>query len=226
MPRFLIVEDDTETAKVLRKLLRLHFRPLLPDEGEPQIDVADTVATAREFLQNARKPYHVAILDFKLPAEHVGDITTVDETLCLQAMRSRPAPLIGHITSNPNDEKVKAHIKEWHTEHANRYDFALSKNESDWTDKLLDELKKFLYGRPIEGQLDQMFGVEDEERRVPGVLLTTGRNRGKSCLTQELAELCRQIVLHWDDLDEHLQRRIEDIFIVNKDSHPIKISLL
>ncbi|MEK7829866.1 MAG: hypothetical protein AAB401_02210, partial [Acidobacteriota bacterium] len=181
---------------------------------------------AKELLKNARKPYHVAILDFKLPAEHIGDLTTVDETLCLQAMRSKPVPLIAHITSNPTDEKVKTHIKEWHTEHANRYDFALSKVESDWTDKLLAELKKFLYGRPIEGQLDQMFGEEDEEKRVPGVLLTTGRSRGKSCLTQELAELCRQIVLHWDDLDEQLQHRIEDIFVVNKDSHPIKISLL
>lgn len=221
MPRFLIVEDDTETSKVLHNLLKLHFKSLLPDEGEPQIDVAATVAEAKELLKNARKPYHVAILDFKLPAERVGDLTTVDETLCLQAMRSRPAPLVAHITSNPNDEKVRTHIKEWHTEHANRYDFALSKNESDWTDKLLAELKKFLYGRPIEEQLDLMF-----QKRVPNLLLAPGRSRGQSCMTQELAELCRQIVMHWDDLDEPLKNRIEGIFEVNKASKPVKISLL
>ncbi|MDX2042768.1 MAG: response regulator [Acidobacteriota bacterium] len=225
MPRFLIVEDDTQTSKVLRDLLKLNFTSPLPDEGEPQIDTASTVTEAKEFINNARKPYHVAILDFRLPPEHLGDSTKVDATACLQAMRSTPPPLIAHITSNPNDEKVKAHIKEYHTERANRYDFALSKLDSDYTEKLLGKLKKFLYERPIEEQLDLMFGRE-AQTRAPSLLLTPGRSRGQSCMTQELAELCRQIVAHWDDLDEPLKNRIEGIFEVNKASKPVKISLL
>jgi CheY-like chemotaxis protein len=224
MFRFLIVEDDLATLRVLTQLLELEFTPPGSEENRPQIDTASAVDQAKALIRNARKPYHAVILDFKLPRHRLGEFTEVDETLCLEVRQKMPSALVGHITSYPDDKLVQEHIQLYHTERITPNAFALSKLD-DWADKLLIQLKAFLYGKPIEERLDQFFGEEspDEPAQAAHRLDLT---RGKSSPTHDLADLCCDIVEHWDDLDEPLKKRIGAIFKLDTNDRPIKISLL
>jgi CheY-like chemotaxis protein len=224
MFRILIVEDDLETVKILERLLRLEFLPAAPDEGAPRIDVAHTVADAKEAIANAAKPYHAVILDFKLPPCRIGDNREVDQTLCLSVRRAMPSALVGHITTHPDDKLVEEHIDRFHTERVSKNGFALSKLDNDWTKNLLRNLREFFYGSPIEIRLDYMFGEETAEGLVAA--LPSGREQGQSSLTHDLADLCCDIAAHWDDLNEQLQARIGRIFKLDTTVKPIRIGLL
>lgn len=223
MFRTLIVEDDQPTVNVISRLINLWFAPAEPEEDAPQIDSAPTVDRAKELINEAKKHYHVVILDFKLPKHLPGDNPEVDESLCLLVRQKMPGALVGHITSHPGDQMVLDHIRVCHTERLNTNAFALSKNETDWPDKLLANLKAYLHGKPIEEALDRLYGKEDEDGLSSRPRRET-RGRGTTSATHELAALCRKIVAHWDDLDQALQARIGRTFKLDTESRPIKIN--
>jgi CheY-like chemotaxis protein len=224
MFRFLIVEDDLSTVTSLTQLIEMEFTPPGPAGNEPQIDHAHTVDDAMRLIQTARKPYHAVILDFKLPQHRLGENTQVNETLCVEVRRKMPRALVAHITSHPEDGLVKEHLKIFHTERVNPHAFALSKLDVGYAEKLLKNLKAFLYGKPIEEGLDELFGEGDVDL-FPAEKLRSARERGRTSLTHDLANLCCDIVTHWDDLDANLQERIARTLNVDVCSRPVKIKL-
>ncbi|MCI0489896.1 MAG: hypothetical protein L0229_25165 [Blastocatellia bacterium] len=224
MFRILIVEDIEETRKALQSLLSEAFPNSL-------IDTSATVAEAHEFLEVIRKKellYHAIILDFKLPKEKIGAHAEIDESLCLAVRDMAPSSLVIHITAHPDDELVERHLRRVHEEQIDPRSLTLPKEGSNWPIQLLKKLKAFLYGIPIEERINSLFGINS-------MAATAARNRiererpkswSEGSITHELAALCRDIVTHWNDLDESLQATIKTIFYVDAESDPIRVSLL
>ena len=200
MARILIVEDDWPTANVIKLNLE-RFLPLAPEDL--QIDTAATVVEARACLEQAlnRQPYDVIILDFKLPGRYSGDHTEVDESLCLAACRGFPDALVGHITSHVDDPQVEEHIQRIHLERSGTHGFSLSKIE-DYLPLLLANVKRHLFARPIEQRLTRLFSESPRNFSA----------NEKECLTLQLADLKREIMLHWADLEEPLKERIRKAY--------------
>jgi CheY-like chemotaxis protein len=196
MARILLVEDDVSTVKVLTRVLQRGWP--LPAE-ELQLDAAGTVAEAKAWL--AQFAYDVVILDFQLPALHPGDHGEVDETLCLEVRRRLPAALVGHITSHPNDKQVKAHLEALHLERTGLNAFSLSKSDNEYPQKLLANVKRHLFAKPIERQLEKLFGEAGAEEQ-----------ESSFDLTFEMAKLRTEITFHWQDLEEPLKARIRAAF--------------
>lgn len=69
----------------------------------------------------------------------------------------------------------------------------------------------------IERQMDDLFG-RPGDRKKP-------RSSDRD-LTHQLAALARDIIAHWQEIDEKLKRRIKNEFRVDTSADPIKISLL
>ncbi|WP_156498592.1 response regulator, partial [Oleiphilus sp. HI0079] len=71
MPKFLIVEDSSIVAKILKHLLKEH--PSL------DYDIATTAAEARTLLERNRSAYFAALVDLNLPDAPDGEV--VDECI-------------------------------------------------------------------------------------------------------------------------------------------------
>lgn len=198
MACILLVEDEPVTVKALTGFLKRHL-PLTAEEL--QLDIARTVAEAKVFL--SKFAYDVVILDFKLPAQYPGDFTEVNESLCLEVCRRLPDALVGHITSHLDDKQVKAHLNKLHLEQAGPTGFSLSKSDNDYPQKLLANVKRHLFAKPIERRLEKLFGDAGREMEV---------QEPTFCLTHELANLTCEIKLHWQDLEEPLKERIRETY--------------
>lgn len=215
MFRMLIVEDDQDTVDMLRMNLNLHFTVRGLD---PQIDAASTIAEARRLIESATRPYHAAILDFKVPAD-IGINAEVDVTICRLLIQQMRPPIVCHITSYREDNIVDEHLRIYHEERINSYpSFALSKRDTSYVGTIIKNLKKALYGKRILEQLNRLFGEDPQ-----GAL---SRSAEAIEVTFELADLCRDIAWFWHDLDESLQSRIQRCFHINALAQPIEVSLL
>lgn len=227
MFRLLIVEDNASTVDTLKMNLNITFSRKHTDGStlKPHIDVADTVDKAMQFINNTKtSPYDAVILDFKLPKKNIGEHPEVDKSLCAAISRNMHSTVVAHITAYPEDDAVKEHNKKFHLERIDN-GFVLSKLDTTYVDKLLKELKAFLYGKPIKEKIEQLF-KNAQLRFDPQTTPLQGRGRGARGLTHDLASLRRNIVAHWDDLDEGLKKLIRDTFKLDESNRPIRISLL
>ncbi len=202
MARILIVEDDPSTVIAIRRNLQ-RFWPLAPEDL--QIDTAVTVTEAHVWLDQAfrqKQPYDVVILDFKLPGRFPGDHTEVDESLCFAVCRLFPKALVGHITSNLEDDpQVREHIQRMHVERVGIQGFSLSKNDY-YLPALLANVKQHLFAKPIEKRLTRLFSDTPQDFSA----------NETECLANQLADLKREIMLHWEDLEDSLKERIRKAY--------------
>lgn len=221
MFRFLIAEDDLPTLRALQALLAEAFDGAV-------IHIAATVIEALELIRAAaasRRPYHVAILDFKLPKEQ-GANAEVDESLCFAVREQTPGTLVAHITAYREDPEVDRHVRLYHSKPEDPDTIAFSKRDVRWAGTLVQNLKAYLYGSLITPQLDALFGTVEE----PGSSsMHLARRRGPAderCLTQPLARLCHEISEHWNDLDEGLKQRIQRLLRVDTSSRRVRVTPL
>jgi len=187
-----------------------------------QVDTAENVVTGigkfREAYE-ARASYDAVVLDFKLPTTP-GENPEVDSTICQEIVRTRPDTLVVHITAYPLDNEIEKHLQAVHLEQIGPRVVFLSKLDLDWSEQLVKRLRSFLYGRRIEQQFDQLFVAPAGEAGA------RFRPRYAGGITHPLAALSRDIIAHWEEIDEALQRKIKRQMYVVKTPDGIRVSLL
>ena len=198
MFRFLIVEDTELTQRQLVELLHETF-------PGARVDAASTVSHGLRLIQDARDPYHAAILDFKLPTD-VGANAEIDTTLCVAVRSSMRDALVVHITGYMEDRIVADHIVKAHNDPED-IRFMVSKSDPKWGSTLLNELERFLYSKRVSAALDDLFGPE------PKSAIAERRVRGGGHITQPLAVLKLELESVWHKpLDEKLRVRVQKHF--------------
>jgi len=224
MFRILIVEDIQDTLQQLKALIS---EAIVEPDGSTGVNVhtAESVSTARQMIEESRKPYHAVVLDFKLP-EQVGLESLVDESLCLLIRRMKLPTLVAHITAYSGDPVVREHLERVHHERVDPWALDLSKTDGDYAIKLVEGLKSYLFGMRIEQQIRMLFGEQEElsfavRGRVMNPPPRTERSR-----THDMAALRRDIIAYWHDLDDMLRARIRQVFYVDDKSEPVRISRL
>jgi CheY-like chemotaxis protein len=218
MFRILLVEDEPDALEVLARILRMAFTGA-------QIDTAMAVDEALALIRQAaaeRRPYQVAILDFKLPSS-LGEAESIDESLCYEVRDKMREALVIHITGHVGDEKVLRHLKDVHIDPRDPRAALISKLDIDSANHLVRKMKAYLYGTLIEGQINRLFGQQGGGTEAGTDAATSGASRGKRDITHELTSLYRNIVAHWDDLEDDLKQEIQKQFDVDTNSKPVRI---
>ena len=227
MFRVLVVEDIESVLNRLATELQSAF---LAPEGETLLKVypAKSVKDGLTLIDEGHarnRPFHAAVLDFKLP-QSAGEDAKMDESLCLAIKRKMPNALVVHITSHSTDPFVANHINIYHLGGRGAEAEVLPK-KAEWPTKLEAILKKFLYGTRIEQQLDRLFGADSAITPYSSrTAFLPSRSQGERSLTHALATLAREIEEHWVDLDEGLQTRIKAIFRVDTYDDSVRVSLI
>ena len=220
MVRFLIIEDVPETREQLEKLFANDFPGAV-------IDTAETVTEALRLIEQSaaqKRPYDIAVQDFKLPLEK-GYHPEVDVSTCDLIRKATPTTFIVHITAWPNDPAVLMHLTEAHLDLGPPSACLISKLDADWAEKLMLKAKAYLYGTRIEQQMARLFGptyAREVPKKWPMQLVPVS----KGSVTHELAALQRDIEAHWHDLDARLQQRVSEFFYVNTKVTPVRVSVL
>lgn len=207
---FLVVEDTRDSITAVTRLLETSF-------VHCRIDVAETVKRGLELIHAASRqgrPYHAAILDFRLPYD-TGAELKADTSLCCTIKDTKSPTLVIHWTAYPDDRELQDHLIQFHVEPDDPRASLVSKMELDWPRKLLSKLKAYLYGAQIREQINSVFFAK------PGATV-----RANACMTHDLNALFRVIVRHWDDLDDALREEIKGMFQVDSQARPIRISLV
>ena len=215
--RLLLVEDDKHTNHELLRLLVAEF-------PGSRVASAMTAAQARQIVQaSVQEPFDLAILDFQIP-EREGVNAEIDPRLCELIRASARNTKVAHITAFPKDPLVKKHLNEFHQDWRDPQAIVVSKLNTDWPEQLLRHMKTYLFGLDIEERLGDLVTVSSPDNSQR--LYRTGTHSGRGSLTMEVAQLCRDIARHWDDLDERTQGRIKSVVHVNADVKPVRVSLL
>lgn len=213
MFRILLVEDNEDTLKELADYLSeaLH---------RPQIDGAMDVKQAMERIGGTNL-YDAVILDFKLPAT-LGENPEIDESVCKEIEAQMHSAFIAHISSFADDGKVQEHLRKIHAERVGNRVIFIPKSDETWPERLLEELKAFLFGTRIEARISNLFR-DDSPPGLDGSRhhqFTPARN-----VTHDLAALVRDIAEHWDDLDNGLRSRARKFFRVEYKDGRVVVSL-
>jgi CheY-like chemotaxis protein len=221
MFRILAVDDEEKIIEPLGKRLAKAF-------PNSKVETARAVDEAARLIQAAAQSgwlYHAAILDFKLPPKK-GFPEKIDESLCQMIRKEMPKTLVIHITGFTGDPEIIRHQMNVHQDNNAPWAWIIDKSDfAGWETKLIDKLKKYLYSNRIEARIDRLFGRG--ARAATASSSPMGRpSADEGSATLELAALCREIINHWKDLDESLQNRIRELFNVDVNSNPIRISLL
>jgi DNA-binding NarL/FixJ family response regulator len=213
MFRILLVEDQPNTLEELRSLLLEVFPNSL-------VATAETVAAGLQIINAAAPlPFEVAILDFKLPA-HSGENPEVDQSLCLALQETMPETLVIHITAFHEDPLVLSHIAHYHASPKMPPGELLHKTDG-YSDKLVKQLRAYLYGGQINRQMDELFG----KHASAGLGAQRQNNLGRTHLTHALAALCRAITTYWPYLDDATRTRVDHYFHVNPHADPVQVNL-
>lgn len=218
MFNILIADDDEPTRQQLEKYLA----DILPGVAIETAGAVDPAIQCVEMAYSRGAPFDAAILDFKLPIDQGGN-PEPDHTICDRIHELMPETFVVHITAFGDDPEVLKHILESHRSRYDPWGDYVPKNKSDYAQRLGTILKNWLYGKPIEDAMDMLFGRVAERAAFPSAPMDM--RRGGS-LTHELAALTRNIESHWNDLDDRLKKRIAQVFHVNEDVTPIRVSVL
>lgn len=218
MFHFLIVEDNED---LLDELIRAFAKWFPSSRIDSAVAVEDGLRLIGE-TNSTGASYDAAVLDFKLPRQK-GLNDEIDETLCQEIKKTGYPTLVIHITGYGEDAKVLKHLEDFHQ--GSKLPWALVKKggKEMWSD-LERKAKSLLHGALITQQMEALF-----PQATPGEARLAAYNRpsnqGRS-ITMELADLFREITIHWDDLDEELKCKIRETFNVDISCTPIRISLL
>ena len=222
MYRILIVEDDENTRVHVSQYLRELF-----GNSEVIVDTSETVEDARCLINEAELAYDCVILDFMLPKE-AGHAPDGDLSLCGLVRERMPTTVVAHVSAFFGESGVlQAHIQEFHNELVDPRAIVLPKDEN-WVDRLGKMLRRHLYTKTIEDQLDDLFGRETNMLLTSSPLAEKGSgasSRGNT--TCQLTRVSQDIAAHWCDLDDALKNRIRGLFtVIDKPGEPVRIGLL
>lgn len=209
MFRLLLVEDNLRALDELRALLQEVFRNAL-------IETASTVEDGLRLISVAaagRQPIDIAILDFKLPIRQ-GENAEINESLCGEIKSKMPQTLVIHITSFNEDPDVNKHIARYHSSKNSPRVELINKTDdkvSNWTEKLLREIKSYLISR----QIDNLF----EMAEARGGIQYGGGWKHK------LEALRREIATYWKGLDDATKDRVRKYFVTAEDGQQVRVTL-
>jgi CheY-like chemotaxis protein len=218
MATVLIVEDDLNTAEVLKSVILDEFPGWT-------VEITGTVSDATGILSERR--FDFAILDFYLPDD---DATKGDLSICM-AIRARRQPTrVIHITAGIGDAVFEQHVRDVHVSWIDDpSDFAVLKNDSvngniEWMREVISRLKRFLHSDRIEAKLDGLFPEqgdvpESRQQQRPQALGGSVSNR--------LLDLCADARVHWPYLRNSTRQHLEQHLCVNtSDPGNVRISLI
>jgi CheY-like chemotaxis protein len=221
MFNILIVDDEPETSYQVKALINEEI-------PEAQVETAATVEEGRQALMGAHRadrPFDAVILDFKLP-ETAGENPEVDVSLCREIELLMRNALVIHITAFKEDPFIIQHLEEVHETKFGNKAIRLWKLDTKIAEQLLDKLKPELYGQHVLQQIKNLFNLEapakssTKKRQRYARGFRTGRSR-----THELGTVTRQIAACWDNLDEEVQGKVQEIFSVKRSGKDVTVSL-
>ena len=218
MYRILIVEDHIGTLYSLKELFYDEFEDIKVDTSD-NIDEAIDLVTK---IQNEALFYDISILDLMLPKKHGGDAGFY-KNLILEIRDKIPETFIVCITSFPDQVKVFEHLTGICLDMNFPRVCFFSKLDDNWPEMLISRARMYLYSNLITNKLNALYRKENSSE----LSFWSKYNpafEGRT-LTYALADLTRDIIKHWDDLDDRLQRRIKEKFDVDTLDTPIRISL-
>jgi hypothetical protein len=104
-----------------------------------------------------------------------------------------------------------------------RRPIVVRKGAPAWDAKLRDLLAPHIHRVLIADRLDRLLGRNYPDRSLSmpsrGLYAEAAPN-----LTNEVADLARDIASHWDELDPSLRERVREVFLVEEGS-PVRVSL-
>jgi CheY-like chemotaxis protein len=215
--RILIVEDDTDTREQLAAL----FREVL---SNAHITTAADVTDAHSHLQLAlekRRPFDIAILDFKLPRS-LGEYSEIDESICCRIRDTMPGTLVAHVTGFLDDAVVREHIRAVHSP-ADPLGFVLDKSNADFATELVRQTQRYLYGAYIAKHLSELFDTGGADRTSR---LAPAGSRGSSAdISARLLTVTGAIALSWGLLGSDIRHRVLNHFEVQEMGKSVQVVL-
>ena len=215
--RILIVEDHRHTLAFLAQLIAKVFTAVV-------IDRADNVADARNLINARRKeglPYHLALLDFKLPSD-VGRQDEVDLSLC-GLLKSDRVPII-HFTGWSDDPLVKAHMQKVHPKDELRgvpVTLIRKTVTGQWAKQILALIApyhRWKISDMLRHRLEVVLGegLSDNGNAADTRSHESAAAGGRGCGTHALLQLYDDIVNNWTILEPGLKKEISGLFAVCK----------
>jgi CheY-like chemotaxis protein len=196
MFRFFVVEDVRAMLDQLLKLLQ---------EAFPGCITESALTVAQGLLKvHAKRPFDVAILDFKLPKDF-GFNPEIDTSICEWIRSHTPETLIVHVSGYLEDDLVRKHVLSDHNEPESKQ-YLVSKSDPDWATELIVRIERYLYSKQIGAKMDELFGPEPEPRHPERRLRKEGH------VTHLLADLKLDLEDFWLKLDKHVQTRVQRHF--------------
>ncbi|MGE3818415.1 MAG: response regulator [Isosphaeraceae bacterium] len=223
MPTFLIAEDDRQRRALLHDLLAKEFPAARVDEAR---NLAEAIALARE-TRGRGEHYDVALLDVNLPPDGSGrqgaDVHPEVRGQLLKALTY--ATFVVNYSSVASDPRLRQEIDRLREPNAPApvLIHASAGMNRNWPEAILRLCRRVVYGRRIAEQLDRLLRTDQFENG--GVAARSQHGTERSTGTQALGDLARDVKLHWNDLDDELQRRIRSAFEITEVDGEVLVNL-
>ena len=226
MFKFLLVEDDKNVLKILPIFLKKIFNPLI-------IEIATNVEDGLALLHKTyaiQSYYDAVILDFRLPKNNKSsDASQPDESLCIECQNIFPETVIAHITAYINDPKIIEHNEKYHGP-LDTIGFVINKTQTDYPILLAQQLSSWI----IIKQINKLFGPhagkinrsDESEYKTESSMNLKMVKADKNSQTHELSRLVNQINNLWVYLDQNVQTRIKNLFVVRSEGDNTKVNII
>jgi hypothetical protein len=203
--RCLVVEDEVPTAQRLQYELEQAFPGI-------HVELVHTVKGALRKLDesvDSGTHYDVAIVDFKLPMEHIGENPVIDFSVARQFGMFSPDTILVHITAFADDPEIlRYHERISQLEEAGH--LFIAKEGRDWYAPLRERLVRSLHVRRIRRRYLGLFGrrADSYPPRSAGAAGPADRCDRERSLA--VAELYADASQHWEYLNEQLRNQLRD----------------
>lgn len=210
MPEFLILEDEKATRVELGELLTEEFPQAWIDVT---CNLEDAARLAKEIGERGEY-YDVALLDVLVPLDGSGggaEIFPEERRELLDALGYKT--VVVNYSAFAYQERIQQFINAQKNANGPMPLLIDASPSRRWHEEVLNHCRRVVYGRRIAEQLAQVLRSGHAALvRCGAVAARAGRGAGE----QALADLTRDIKLHWADLDEGLRERIRNTFDIRE----------
>ena len=207
----LIAEDIKSTLELLCYELENNF-------AEVSICPVQTVVGTLEHLDrsvNFGPKFDVAIIDFKLPYQNIGDTAETSTEISSRFQLESPETVLVHITAFKDDPQVKRFI-ERNAKYVEAGRLFISK-DGDWVKQLRDELARCLHTRRIRGKLMDLFGTNTDTYERERSLRSAHNWRSDRARSLAIADLCEDAQEHWEQVPDSLRVDLKQVLGYRQD---------
>jgi hypothetical protein len=202
--RALVVEDNVPTSQAIRLELEVRFPGVI-------VDIAHTVADAMMLLESSltsEATYHLAVIDFKLPPNKLGEHPESDFSIARQFSIRSPETILVHVTAYADDPEIKSYLK--HQTEMNEAGRLFVPKQGDWVKEMLDQVIRSIHNRRVRQRFNSLF----QRRTNPGVQRNNMRQwsigRSDRARSLAVAQLCADASKYWQYLSESLHHDLDE----------------